>query len=64
MKLIFGLLKNSYNELRAPLHYADMTLLDISYINKKRFLYNNNLISVDRIEEQDKGSKRTEIQVS
>ncbi|KAG1307407.1 hypothetical protein G6F64_006835 [Rhizopus arrhizus] len=53
-----------YNELRAPLHHEDMTLLDISYINKKRFLYNNNLISVDRIEEQDKGSKRTEIQVS
>lgn len=54
----------SYIELQAPIHYTDMTLLDISYLNKKRYMYDSNLISVNRVEEQDSKSKRTEIQVN
>ncbi|CAO3678740.1 unnamed protein product [Rhizopus stolonifer] len=53
-----------YTELQTPIHYTDMTLLDISYLNKKRYMYDSNLISVNRVEEQDNKSKRTEIQLS
>ncbi|CEI97408.1 hypothetical protein RMCBS344292_11542 [Rhizopus microsporus] len=54
----------SYSEMVAPLHYKDMTLLDVSHINKKRYLYaDDNLIYINRVQEQDKRTRRTEVEL-
>ncbi|KAI9279377.1 hypothetical protein BY458DRAFT_584877 [Sporodiniella umbellata] len=55
---------SSYTELQAPIYYKDMTLLDISYIGKKQFKHKDNLLSVNRIEEQDSKLKKTEMLIS
>jgi hypothetical protein len=58
----------SYAEFNAPkIHVANksnMILSDITFINKKRYLYEDALISVNHIEQQDKRAKRTELTVS
>ncbi|CAO3630952.1 unnamed protein product [Mucor hiemalis] len=58
-----------YSELNAPKSYSinsdsDMILTDITFLNKKRFLVDNNLVSVQHMEQQDSGIKRTEMMVS
>ncbi|KAI9487397.1 MAG: hypothetical protein EXX96DRAFT_76373 [Benjaminiella poitrasii] len=54
----------SYNEFSAPLEFEKMILSDITFLNKKRYLFNDNLININHVEQQDKLAKRTELTVA
>lgn len=57
----------SYGEISAPKQQhilnENLILSDISFINKKRYLFEDGLISVNHVEQQDKKVKRTEMMV-
>lgn len=57
----------SYGEMSAPKQQSvlneQLVLSDISFINKKRYLFDDGLISVNHVEQQDKKVKRTEMMV-
>ncbi|KAG1077845.1 hypothetical protein G6F42_024579 [Rhizopus arrhizus] len=42
----------------------NLVLSDIAFINKKRYLFDDGLISVNHIEQQEKKVKRTEMMVT
>ncbi|KAI8997752.1 hypothetical protein BDB01DRAFT_55291 [Pilobolus umbonatus] len=55
----------AYSELNAPNQFKDrMSLMDVTFKSKKRYIYENNLISLDHIVQQDQQSKRTELIVN
>ncbi|KAI8637290.1 hypothetical protein BD408DRAFT_486337 [Parasitella parasitica] len=58
----------SYSQLSAPKQQPflndNFVLADISFINTKRYLFDDGLISVNHIEQQDKKVKRTEMMVT
>ncbi|GAN09039.1 hypothetical protein MAM1_0239c08561 [Mucor ambiguus] len=58
----------SYGEMSAPKQQSilneRLVLSDISFINKKRYLFDDGLISVNHVEQQDKKVKRTEMMVT
>ncbi|KAL9547354.1 hypothetical protein MBANPS3_006213 [Mucor bainieri] len=58
----------SYGEMAAPKQQSmlnqHLILSDISFINKKRYLFDDGLISVNHVEQQDKKVKRTEMMVT
>ncbi|KAI8047346.1 mitochondrial inner-membrane-bound regulator-domain-containing protein [Gilbertella persicaria] len=54
----------SYNELKAPASFEGFMLADVTFRSKKRYLVEDNLVSMDHIEQQDKGAKRTELLAS
>lgn len=62
------LLPFSYSELSAPRsHLIDnnkMILSDVTFVNKKLYLVDKNLVTVNRIDQQDKKASRTELVVS
>ena len=43
---------------------SNMILSDITFINKKRYLVESNLLCFQHIEQQDKRVKRTELKAS
>ncbi|KAI8346355.1 hypothetical protein EDC96DRAFT_521424 [Choanephora cucurbitarum] len=53
----------SYNELNAPAAFKSLVLTDVKFINKKQYLLDNALISIDYVEQQDKQVRRTELKV-
>ncbi|KAK4515062.1 uncharacterized protein ATC70_002672 [Mucor velutinosus] len=57
-----------YGEMLAPKQQSilneRLVLSDISFINKKRYLFDDGLISVNHVEQQDKKVKRTEMMVT
>lgn len=57
----------SYGEMSAPKQQSisneNLVLSDIAFINKKRYLFDDGLISVNHIEQQEKKVKRTEMMV-
>ncbi|KAL7315983.1 hypothetical protein PS15m_005137 [Mucor circinelloides] len=58
----------SYGEMSAPKQQSisneNLVLSDIAFINKKRYLFDDGLISVNHIEQQEKKVKRTEMMVT
>lgn len=58
----------SYNELKAPRDYSinneKMILSDITFVNKRLYMTDNNLVGVNHIEQQDKQASRSELIVS
>ncbi|KAI8880883.1 hypothetical protein K501DRAFT_335128 [Backusella circina FSU 941] len=58
-----------YSELEAPQNWvgqdnSQMTLLDVTFVNKKRYLSADNLVTVSHIQQQNSGIERTEVNVT
>ncbi|KAI8345359.1 mitochondrial inner-membrane-bound regulator-domain-containing protein [Blakeslea trispora] len=53
----------SYSELNAPATFEGLVLTDVTFINKKQYILDNALVSIDHIEQQDQQTRRTELKV-